>query len=170
MATHTRLRMHPDCTAAEVNYSITERETLAVIYCLEHFRDIILRCKIRVWIDHSAVQNLFKHKNLRGRLARWFVTLQNYEISFEYIPGKRNTVVDALSRNTASLEEVNSVVCALQELTTLDRELVYSEHSNNWRHYKQNSLRHDGLGQTTRPLRKAYRRYRPRRKKIYINK
>ncbi len=30
------------CTAAEKNYSITEREALAVIYCLEHFRDIII--------------------------------------------------------------------------------------------------------------------------------
>ncbi len=35
------------CTAAEKNYSITERETLGVIYCLEHFRDIILGYKIR---------------------------------------------------------------------------------------------------------------------------
>ncbi len=75
-------------TAAEKNYSITEREISAVIYYLEHFRDIILCYKIRVWTDHTAIQNLFKHKNLRGRLARWFVTLQNYEINFEYISGK----------------------------------------------------------------------------------
>ncbi len=33
---------------------------------------------------------------LRGRLARWFVTLQNYEVNFEYIPGKKNTAADAL--------------------------------------------------------------------------
>ncbi len=67
--------------------------------------------------------------------ARWFATLQNYEISFENIPGKRNTAADALSRNIASQEEVNSVVCTLQELTTLDRELVYSEQreDDNWK-------------------------------------
>ncbi len=60
------------CTAAEENnnYTITERETLAVIYCLEHFRDIILGYRIRVWTDHTAIQNLFRHKNLRGCLAR----------------------------------------------------------------------------------------------------
>ncbi len=52
------------CNAAERNYSITERETLAVIYCLEHFRDMILGYKIRVWTDHMAIQNLFKHKNI----------------------------------------------------------------------------------------------------------
>ncbi len=88
------------CTTTERNYSITERETLAVIYCLEHFRGMILGYKIRVWTDYTAIQNLFKHKNLRGRLARWFVALQNYEIELEYIPGKKNTAADALSRNS----------------------------------------------------------------------
>ncbi len=105
------------CTAAEKNYSITERETLAIIYLLEHFRDIILGYKIRVWTDHTAVQNLFKHKNLRGRLSRWFVTLQNYEINFEYIPGNKNTAADTLSRNILS-QEVNSVVCSMHTTHT----------------------------------------------------
>ncbi len=79
-----------------------------------------------MWTDHTAIQNLFKHKNLRGRLARWFVTLQNYEINLQYIPGKKNTAADALSRNIAS-QEVNSVICSIQQLTILDNELVYSE-------------------------------------------
>ncbi len=114
------------CTSAEKNYSITERETLAVIYCLEHFRDIILGYKIRVWTDHTAIQNLFKHKNLRGRIARWFVTLQNYEISFEYIPGKKNTAADALSRHIGTPETDTPVYC-LQNLTTLDTDLLYTE-------------------------------------------
>ncbi len=99
---------------------------MAVIYCLEHFRDIILGYKIRVWTDHTAIQNRFKHKNLRGRLARWFVTLQNYEVNFEYIPGKKNTAADALFRNITS-QEVNSVVCNMQELTNIDPELIYAE-------------------------------------------
>ncbi len=49
------------CNAAERNYSITERKTLAVIYSLEHFRDMILGYRIRVWTHHMAIQNLFKH-------------------------------------------------------------------------------------------------------------
>ncbi len=54
------------------------------------------------------------------------MTLQNYEINFVYIPGKKNTAADALSRNILSLE-VNSVLCSMQELTTLDADHVYSE-------------------------------------------
>ncbi len=86
---------------------------------------MILGYKIKVWTDHTAIQNLFKHKNLRGHLARWFVTLQNYEITFEYIPGKKNAAADALSRNIVSHGEVNSVAYSIQELTTLDNELIY---------------------------------------------
>ncbi len=57
-------------TTAEQNYSITKRERLAVIYYLEKLRNTILGYPIRVWTDHTAIHNLFKHKNLRGRLAR----------------------------------------------------------------------------------------------------
>ena len=119
------------CTSAEKNYSITERETLAVIYSLEKFRDIILGYKIRVWTDHTTIQNLFKHKNLRGRIARWFTTLQSYDVSFEYIPGKKNVAADALSRN---IGEVNSIVCNIQELLTLDMDVVKAEQrkDNTW--------------------------------------
>ncbi len=63
------------------------------MYSLEHFMDIILGYKIRVWTDHIAI--LFKNKNLIGRLERWFETLQNYEINFVYIPGKKNTAANA---------------------------------------------------------------------------
>ncbi len=75
-----------------------------------------------------------KKKNIRGRIARWFVTLQNYEINFEYIPGKKNTAADALSRNIAS-PGTNSPVYCLQDLTTLDNELLYTEQrkDNTWK-------------------------------------
>ncbi len=119
-------------TSAERNYSITERETLAVIYCLERFRDMILGYKVKVWTDHTAIQNLFKHKNLRGRLARWFMTLQEYEVNFEYIPGKKNAAADALSRNIRddTVEGKCPVLCNVVELTALHETLINSEQRN----------------------------------------
>ncbi len=76
-----------------------------------------------------AIQNLFKHKNLRERLARWFVTLQNHDVTFEYIPGKKNTAADALSGSSEN--EVNSAVCSVQELITLDSDMIAVEQSKN---------------------------------------
>ncbi len=65
-------------------------------------------------------------------MHRWFVTLQNYDVTFEYITGKKNIAADALSRNIisgSSENEVNSVVCSVQELITLDSDMIAVEQS-----------------------------------------
>ncbi len=79
------------CTAAEkkkIFYRRTQ-DARGNIYCLEHGRDVIQGSAIRVSTDHTAIQNNFNIKNLRGRLARWFITLKNYDVKFEYIPGRK---------------------------------------------------------------------------------
>ncbi len=87
---------------------------------------MILGYPIRVWPYHTAIQNLFKHKNLRGRLARWFVILQSYEVTFEYIPGKKN-IADTLSRNISSHEDTEMPVCNVSELITLEDVTICEE-------------------------------------------
>ncbi len=90
---------------------------------------MILGYKIRVWTDHTAILFFFKHKNLPGRLAKWCVTLQNYEVKFEYIPGKKNTAADALSRNITSEADlyISSTVCNIQELIVLNEDEISNE-------------------------------------------
>ncbi len=63
-------------TPAEKNYSVTHLEILAVVWALKHFRDIIMRYKITVYTDHSPIAEIFKGRNLSGRLARWCLTIQ----------------------------------------------------------------------------------------------
>ncbi len=70
MVTHIQLHMLPDFVHPQKRTMASQNARLAVIYCLEHFRDIILGYKITVWTDRTAIRNLFKHKNLRGRFAR----------------------------------------------------------------------------------------------------
>ncbi len=57
-------------TPAEKNYSVTHLEVLAVVWALKHFRYIIMGYKITVYTDHSPITEIFKGRNLSGRLAR----------------------------------------------------------------------------------------------------
>ncbi len=56
-------------SAAKNNYSVTHLKILAVVWALKHFRDFIMGCKITVYTDHSPITEIFKSRNLSGRLA-----------------------------------------------------------------------------------------------------
>ena len=91
-------------SATERRYSVTEREALAVTWALRKFRDICLGYKVTILTDHQPVTNLFRNKNLSGKLARWFLQVQEFEPIIKYIPGSSNTIADALSRVGEDLE------------------------------------------------------------------
>ncbi len=103
-----------------MNYSVTQQEALAVVWALKHFKDIIFVYPIHVLTDHGPVTELFKGKNLSGKLARWQLIIQDFNPTFQYLSGRLNTAADALSRNIASvvpnLNEKNHNTYDVQQL------------------------------------------------------
>jgi hypothetical protein len=55
---------------AQLNYSTTEKELLAVIFALEKVRSYLIGSKVIVFIDHAALRYLFAKKDAKPRLIR----------------------------------------------------------------------------------------------------
>ena len=83
---------------SEQNYSITEKECLALVWAVKKLCTMIWGAPITVITDHQALCWLMKKKDLAGRLARWSLTLQEYDITIKYRSGKHHDNADCLSR------------------------------------------------------------------------
>ena len=62
-------------TAAQLNYTITEKELPVVVYAFEKFHPYLVGTKVIVYTDHSAIRYLMQKKDTKPRLNRWVLLL-----------------------------------------------------------------------------------------------
>lgn len=112
-------------SVAERKYSATEKELLAVIFGIEHFRGYIEGTKFTVITDCSSLTWLHNLREPTGRLSRWCLRLSQFTFEVQHRPGTKNVVPDALSRHFDSNREPNSVIAVdtdPPDLCTIDIE------------------------------------------------
>jgi len=83
---------------AERNYCVTEKELLAVVHFVQHYRQYLLGRRFTVRSDHQALVWLYKLKEPSGKIARWIDILAAFDFQIEYRPGRKQAHCDALSR------------------------------------------------------------------------
>ena len=81
----------------EKKYSATEKEALAVVFAIDHFRAYLLDRKYTVVTDHLAFRWLHFF-NPKGRLGRWVMDLKEYSSDVRNRSGNSKANADALSR------------------------------------------------------------------------
>lgn len=88
---------------AEQCYGVSEREALAVVWGVTHFRPFLYGQRFTIVTDHQPLTFLRTVKDPKGRLARWIQELSAYEFDVRYKPGKKHSDADALSRRPSEV-------------------------------------------------------------------
>ncbi|XP_024887669.1 myb-like protein V, partial [Temnothorax curvispinosus] len=84
---------------AEMRYTITELECLALVFALRKWHTLLMGRHVRVHTDHKALQFLSTCVQNNHRIARWFEFMQEFDLEIIHIPGKENEIADTLSRS-----------------------------------------------------------------------
>ena len=100
---------------AERNY---DKELLAIVKALDKWWQYLLDVvkKFEVWTDHENLKYFKEPHKLNGWQARWYLKLQDYDFTLQYIPGKTNMKADMLSRREkVDTKEDNQDIQMLKE-------------------------------------------------------
>lgn len=76
----------------------TQRELLAVVSAVKHFRPYLYGRRFLLRTDHSSLSWLHSFKDPPGKLARWLDVLSQFNYKIQHRPGRLHGNADALSR------------------------------------------------------------------------
>ncbi len=96
---------------AELNYTTTEKECLAVIHALKVWRCYLEgqpKERLTIVTDHNPLIHLPKQPVLSRRMARWSEYLQRFTFNWKYRSGRIN-VADPVSRRPSDQYPVTTV-------------------------------------------------------------
>ena len=83
-----------------------------MVFACEKFRPYILRSHVIIHTDHAAIKYLMAKKEVKPRMIRWVLLLQEFDLEIQDKKYYDNVIVDHLSRvvTTSVIEEETEVV------------------------------------------------------------
>lgn len=122
-------------TEAESKYHSSRLELLAIVWCVERLRSLLIGINFKIVTDCQAIIFLNSKKNVNPQVARWFSILQEYDYTIEHRKGQTMTHVDALSRAPVETEndtqdEVFEKKLTVCWTTTEEEQLLYVQYGD----------------------------------------
>ena len=129
---------------AELHYGITDKECLAVLWAVKHFRVYLYGSRFTVITDHSALTWLMSLNEPTGRLARWSLYLQTFTFEVIHRKGLKHSNVDVLSRPVMLAQQTISEFNDTQNEDAIDKDLDPME-DNTLLHFLEHGTHRNGL-------------------------
>ena len=92
---------------AQLNYATTEKELLAIVFVFDKFRPYLTGNKVIVHIDHLAIKYLMTMKDVKSRLIRLVLLLQEFYIEVIDKKGTEYLVANHSSRLEGPSKEIH---------------------------------------------------------------
>jgi len=125
-------------SAAQRNWTTTERECFAIVYGFQQYRHYLLGQKVTVITDHAALRWLLESKEPTGRLARWLQKLSEFEYVIQHRAGRIHNNADMLSRITVldtvdiRTEQQHDILCSQLMAYISHHTLTQDDKTNKW--------------------------------------
>ena len=111
-------------SSPEMNYCVTRKELLAIVYFTKLYRHYLLGKRFTIRTDHAALQWLKKTPEPIGQQSRWLEQLEAFDYTVVHREGRKHQNADAMSRIPCSQCKM------LDEETSQVRTIVQGDGSN----------------------------------------
>ena len=96
---------------AELNYSVTEKELLAIVAIAEAHRPYMTGKEVILRTDHRPLTWLQSQPVLSGRQVRWVIKLQEVNLKIEYLPRSVQSGCRLSFKKTGPLSKMQCLLC-----------------------------------------------------------
>ena len=83
---------------SQLNWATLTKEAYTIYMSVKKLSFYIDTAKITVKSNHLPLKKFLEKNTLNSKVNNWAVELESQNITFQYIPGIRNTLADTLSR------------------------------------------------------------------------